>query len=294
MLKRLAAIDAGSNAIRLMVGDVIHTPIGPLVKKVGFYRLPFPIGQDVFCSGEIGRHYQRLLADAFHGMAHWLRVLSPDYTDGVATSAFRTASNGHQMVAWVSALTGVPLRIIDGLEEAKLIVAACPPRTTQELVLYVDIGGGSTELSAYQGDHCLLQTSVPVGALRPHVTGVGGEATAAKGDELSQVLSGLPRGDWVIMGTGGNVSKLPGMLGYKEGLPIRPKKITMLWQQLGGLSIEERILRYGLKPDRAESIVPALAILNRVLALLKVRQVLVPKCGVVDGLIHTMALEVLA
>jgi len=287
----LAAIDAGSNAIRLMVGDVIDTPSGPLVKKVGFYRLPFPIGHDVFRSGEIGSHYQDLLHDAFRGIAHWIRVLAPDHTEGVATAAFRAAANGHEVVAWLSHTTGVSLRVIDGLEEARLIVAACPPRAARQSVLYVDVGGGSTELTAYQGDACVLQTSVPIGALRlqGQSVGVGGDAYA----ELTDALSELPRENWVVMATGGNVSKLPGMLRQKDGAPIRPKKATLLWQQLLALSVEDRMLRYGLKPDRAESIVPALGILNHVLATSKARHVLVPKCGVVDGLIHTMALEVL-
>lgn len=293
MHRRLAAIDAGSNAIRLMVGDVIATHPLPLVKKVGFYRLPLPIGQDVFRSGEIGHHYQLRLRDAFLGMAHWLRVLCPDATEGVATAAFRAASNGIQISEWLTQETGIPLRVISGMEEAQLIVSACPARASHESVLYVDVGGGSTELTAYQGDTCVLQTSIPIGALRVSVQGLADGGDLANGTELSHALSDLPPADWVVMGTGGNVSKLPSMLGLKEGMPIRPKKIAVLWQQLRQLSVEERMIRYGLKPDRAESIVPALHILNHVLATATVRHVFIPKCGLVDGLIQTMALEVL-
>lgn len=288
--RRVAAIDAGSNAIRLLVADVLASDPSqqPLVKKVGFYRVPLAIGESVFRCGMMMDDDMDRLRHVMWGIHHWLQVFQPDECQGVATSAFRDAQNGEAVIEALGMETGLPIRVISGVEEAQLIVKAWPPTAWTGYRLYVDIGGGSTELTAFDGDRLLAQTSVPLGALRLLNQPDGDDAMAGF-DSVYRFIQGLPIAKWCVVGTGGNVSKLPSMLRIKDGELIRLKKIRMIWETLKPMAPTERMLLYSLKPDRATSIEPALHILTTIMTWVRANELQIPKCGLVDGLAMSMA-----
>ncbi|MCX7649305.1 MAG: exopolyphosphatase [Flavobacteriales bacterium] len=288
---RLAAADIGSNAVRFIFYNVYEGPSGPVFKKISVVRLPVRLGDEVFEAGKISPEKVQTLVKALRIFALMTEVHQCDHFRIVATSAMREAANSLQVVQEVYYQTGLEIQIIDGQSEAGLIFANLSDLNLPEKFqyLYVDVGGGSTELTLYANGHVVFSGSYNIGTLRM----LKGQNLKSEWKRMFRQLN-LFRGKRSIriIGTGGNINKLHRLAGLKEGQILKRKKLEEVYQQLCRLSYEDRLIKLGLNQDRADVIVPAAEVFLKIADRLNVSSIVVPKLGLSDGLIHTLFEEV--
>lgn len=285
---KLAAIDVGSNAVRLLVSNVFE--VGewqPFIRKADLYRVPVRLGEDAFVRGVISKERAK---DFFHAMEAFKALMAACHVEdylACATSAMRTATNGPDLVKQVRREVGLDIQIIDGAKEAELIALnRLDGRFLNGNFLYVDIGGGSTELSLYQDGVLRASRSFKVGTIRIKeglVTPKRWLGMQRWVEEKSIEVANLS-----AIGSGGNVNKLFSLTNSKTEKPVSLRRIQNVYNDLSQLSLEERMVRLGLKPDRADVIVPAGQILTNVMQWGGISQVFVPQIGLSDGLIHAL------
>lgn len=289
-IRTYGAVDIGSNAVRLLVSDVVEGARGPQFRKVTLARVPIRLGQDVFTGGRVSDELRGLLLEAVEGFAHLLRAYRVSRWRACATSAMREAANGADIVAQIRDRAGIEVEVIDGEQEARLIqdggVAAMqdPGRP----YLYADVGGGSTELTLYAGGRRISSRSFAVGTVRALAQAVD----PAQRDGMRLWLA-QARGDGkrpVVVGSGGNINKFQKMAGGKEGSPIALRRLRRTRDALARLTVDERVERLGLSLQRAEVIVPALDIFADVMRAAGARHLVVPKIGLADGIIRQLYL----
>lgn len=282
---KLAAADIGSNAVRFIFYNVYEQKPMPVFKKISVVRMPVRLGEDVFSAGRISAAKTEALIKALkafhlmadiHGCARF-RI--------VATSAMREAENSLEVVQKVYYQTGLEIHIIDGQTEASLIFQNLHELKLPDkhVYLYVDVGGGSTELTLYGKQRILFTGSFNIGTIRM----LQGQDLSHVWHELFSALDKLKLKKPVrIIGTGGNINKLHRLAGLKEGEPLKRKKLEEVYQLLKSLNYEERLIRLGLNQDRADVIVPAAEVFLNIANHLNISTFLVPKLGLSDGLIH--------
>lgn len=283
-----AAIDIGSNAVRLLIGDVVEREDHPVIKKISLVRVPIRLGEDVFDTGSIGNAKRDQLIKSLTAF----RLLSEVY--GVralrccATSAMREASNGTEVQALAERESGVAIERITGTTEADLIMNTF---WTQDLLkdrsyLYIDVGGGSTELTWIEKGHRKRSASFPLGTVRmlKHKVdeGLWAEINAFLGELREQ------HGQLAGIGTGGNINRL-----FKEnrnsyGQPLSRTDISKQRERIASFSLEDRVKKLRLRPDRADVIVPAADIFLRIMEATGIEEVFVPKVGLADGIIFEL------
>ena len=285
---RFAAIDIGSNAVRLLLARVLETGEGPVFKKESLVRFPVRLGDDAFLRGTISAPRSRQLLLALSGFSSLMEAYRPLSYRAVATSAMREAANGPALVERVKERCGLELEIISGQEEAGILYAnhfeqCLDPDGTY---LYVDVGGGSTELTLF-GEGCTrASASFDIGTVRL----LDGLVPATRWEELRGWLQAATRdcpAD-VAIGSGGNINKIFQLARRKPGKPLSTKRIRAIHQQLAALTLEQRIRDVGLRPDRADVIVPAAEIYLAVLHWAGIRRIHVPQIGLADGLVHQL------
>ncbi len=285
---KFGAIDIGTNAARLLVGEVDKSKQRLYVKKVSYTRIPLRLGEDVFDEGNISKKKGndfvktiqafRLISEIFE--VHTLRA--------VATSAMREAKNAEKILQKIQKETGVTIEIISGQEEADLIFGNFEVLDIDREIpfIVIDVGGGSTEVSIFENGHLISSRSFEIGTLR-----------ALKGKMDPAVWDFLH--DWIeenvdmtrphqIFGTGGNINKIHKILGAKQNESVSVIDIQALHQQLKPLSVIKRVELFQLKPDRADVIVPAMEIYLFILNQLGCSELFVPKVGLSDGMILKM------
>jgi exopolyphosphatase/guanosine-5'-triphosphate,3'-diphosphate pyrophosphatase len=283
-----AAIDIGSNAVRLLIGEVIEREDHPVVKKQTLVRVPIRLGEDVFDGGRIGNAKRDYLIKSLKAF----RLLSEVY--GVrnirccATSAMREATNREDVMHRVEMESGVHIEVINGRLEADLIVSTF---WTQDLLkdrsyLYIDVGGGSTELTWLEQGRRVKSASFKVGTVRllkekvkPHVW-----------DDLRSFLVDLraEHGPIMAIGTGGNINRIFKENGNSFGEPLHRNDIKHHRDRIASYTFEDRIRLLRLRPDRADVIVPAADIFLRILDHAGIEEVFVPKVGLADGIIYDL------
>lgn len=284
-----AGIDIGSNAIRLLINAVSGNPSSPDFKKVAFLRVPIRLGEDVFIKGEISEDKRQRLIEAMQGFSHMMKAYDVEAYRACATSAMRDAGNGSDIVDTIKKESGINIEIIGGLEEADIIYDAGSLNAWMDKkrnYLYVDVGGGSTEIVVYSNQQKMISESFQLGTVRMLVE-------AVQEDEVKRFKSWLKDvykkyAPLNIIASGGNINKVHKMLDKRSSEPHSYTEMKVLYEALKDLSYEERIRNYKLNTYRADVIIPALRIYLAVAKTCKVSEIYVPKVGVVDGLVRKL------
>lgn len=286
-----AAIDIGSNAVRLLVGEVIERDDHPVIKKQTLVRVPIRLGEDVFDGGAISGAKRDYLSKSLKAF----RLLSEVY--GVrnmrccATSAMREASNSDEVRARVEMESGVHIEVIGGKKEADLITNTF---WTQDLLkdrsyLYIDVGGGSTELTWIEGGKRVKSASFKVGTVRT----LKGKVNPGVWPEMQEFLNELraQHGQLMAIGTGGNINRIFKENGNLFGEPLGRADIQRQRDRIASHPLEDRVRLLRLRPDRADVIVPAADIFLRIMDFAGIEEVFVPKVGLADGIIYDLYMK---
>ena len=286
----LGAIDIGSNSIRLLITHVIPTPTYTYYKKVSITRLPVRLGADVFTQGEISKETGYRLVDAMRAFAAIMRVNGATDFRACATSAMREAKNSSRWIRRVRRASGIEIEVIDGEEEAKLVFQAKlfdRIHPEEPNLCFVDVGGGSTELTFFCEGKAMASRSFPLGTVRH----LGESEEEQVWSDLRAWLDGEVAqldGPVALVGAGGNINKAHKISGRPVEEPLSKQYLDRFSKQLESMTADERVLQLGLNMDRADVIVPALRIYRRVLRWTNATWVYVPKIGVSDGIIREL------
>ena len=287
-----AAIDIGSNAIRLLINNIEINGASTDFKKVAFLRVPIRLGEDVFTKKEISREKKQQLIDAMQGFSHIMKAyLVTDYR-ACATSALRDANNGKDIVNTIVKESGINIEIISGEEEAEIIYEAGSFDNVMDKsrnYLYVDVGGGSTEVVVYSNQHKITANSFQLGTVRMLVDAVTEDEEQRFKSWLKEIYK--KHTPLSIIASGGNINKIHKMLGKREKECLNYTETKVLYDRLKELSYEERIKNFKLKTYRADVIIPALKIFLDICEVCNVNEIYVPKVGLVDGIIHHLYMK---
>ncbi len=288
----LAAIDVGSNAARLLIKHVdIDVDGNRSLNKLLFLRIPLRLGMDVFGDGRISKDRGMEFLSAMKAYKQLMKVYHVRKYRACATSAMRDAKNGKALMKRIKNKAHVNLEIISGDEESGIIydnhLANLP---SQGAFLYVDVGGGSTEISFICNGQRIFGQSFNVGTIRLLKGKVKKNDLMALKTEVTKVTSGYD--NIKIIGSGGNINKLFRLANKKKKLEALPVDVLhKLYDSLSKMSVEERMVAYELKPDRADVIVPAAEIFLHVAASSKAKEIIVPNIGLADGIINDLLLK---
>jgi len=290
---RLAAIDIGSNAARLLISDVIIGPQGnPEFIKAALVRAPLRLGFEVFDKGEIPPNKVEKVIKTMKSYKLLLDVYEVKHLKACATSAMRDATNGAEIIRKVKAETGIEIKIISGQEEASLIYEnhIAENMTKEESYLYIDVGGGSTELTFFTDGKLVFKESFNIGTIRL----LKNQVSEALWDEMKEFIKDKTKGYHHVtaIGSGGNINKVFSLSKRKEGKPLQLDLLRDYYKEFSNLSVNQRMTLYHLREDRADVIVPALLIYINVMRWADTEEIYIPKIGLADGLIHTLYEEV--
>lgn len=290
---KLAAIDIGSNAARLLISEASPNSTGVMdFTKLNLVRVPLRLGFDVFNNNVISEKKANHLIDTIKAYKLLLDVYEVKYLKACATSAMRDASNGGVILQEVKAQTGIDIKIISGQEEAAFIyenhVAENMDKTKS--YLYIDVGGGSTEITLFGAGKQIFKESFNIGTIRLLQQQVTEAQWQVLKDFLKQQLKNV--GPVMAIGSGGNINKIFSLSKRKEGKPLSLDTLKDYYKELSSFTVEERIHLYSLREDRADVIVPALQIYVNIMRWADTLEIYVPKIGLADGLIHALYEEI--
>ena len=290
---RLAAIDIGSNAARLLISDVVPgTRPTPEFIKMALIRVPLRLGFDVFDKGEISASKTDKIIKTIKSYKYLLDVYEVKHLKACATSAMRDAVNANDIIKKIKAETGIEIEIISGQEEASLIYEnhVAENLNKDESYLYIDVGGGSTELTFFSDGKLVFKESFNIGTIRM----LKNQVTESHWDEMKEFIKTKTKGYHHVtaIGSGGNINKIFSLSKRKEGKPLSLELLRDYYKEFSTLSVTQRIALYHLREDRADVIVPALLIYINVMRWADTEEIFVPKIGLADGLIHTLYEEV--
>lgn len=298
----LAAIDIGSNAARLLIKSVTRQDDGTLqFQKQQFVRFPLRLGLDVFTQGKISKEREIQFIRMIKAFRQLMIIYNVVDYRACATAALRDAKNGEKIIKRIKHITGIPIEIISGEEEAqtiydnhieKLLIASANANQVNTAYLYVDVGGGSTEVSCIANGELRKSCSFNIGTLRMLSGTVSLDFINEMCDQICEMLDGLTGLTEVsIIGSGGNINKLYRLVPKKTKLKdrITLQQLERLYGQLSSISLEERIREFDLRPDRADVIVPAAQIFIAIARAVNSNAILVPTIGLADGIINKLA-----
>ncbi len=282
---KFAAIDIGSNAIRLLIEEV-HIDEGRYhIEKVSLTRVPVRLGEDVFTKGKIGKHKVNQLVKTMTAFAYLMEVHDTAIYRACATSAMREAKNKRAVIKKVKEESGIEIELLSGDEEANLIFSNyfAQNLNTKANYLYIDVGGGSTELTLIKNGKRIKGQSFELGTVR-----MLSNAVDAKVWERARrwIQSSFKDNEVVTaIGTGGNINTLFKIIGKKPNQTISLTEIKEQYEMLRALTMEQRITKLKMKPDRADVIIPACEIYLRLMGYAHISNMIVPKIGLADGVI---------
>lgn len=283
-----AAIDIGSNAVRLLFSHVHEQKGKTIFKKGELIRLPIRLGDDAFIKKEISADKVEKLVTAMKGFSELIKVFDVIAMKACATSAMRDASNGAEIIERIHKEAGIKVEIIDGKTEAATIFSNHIEEMLdpKQAYLYIDVGGGSTELTLISNGKVLAAKSFNVGTIRMLCSKVEKE----EWDEFKQWIKKNTAGikPLTAIGSGGNINKLYKMSGKKENKHLSYDKVKDMHDMLNAYTYEERITVLGLNPDRADVIIPATKIVITAMKHGDIEKILVPQIGLSDGIIHQL------
>ncbi|MEO9511769.1 MAG: exopolyphosphatase [Flavobacteriaceae bacterium] len=289
IIRKFAAVDIGSNAIRLLVNNVIEHGDKPAkFKKSALIRVPIRLGEDSFIAGKISERNLQRLTKAMQSFDLLMQVYGVEKYMACATSALREANNGQEIVEKVFKDSGIKINIIDGKREASIIAST----DLKDLIkkdrsyLYVDVGGGSTEFTVFSSGTLRTSKSFKIGTVRI----LNNLVKDAVWDEIKAWIGlHLNKEDKVeIIGSGGNINKLHKMSGRKVGQPLSFIWLNAQYHFLNSMEYDDRVSELGLNQDRADVIIPAAKIFLSAAKWSGAKKIHVPKVGLADGMIKTL------
>ena len=279
---RLAAIDIGSNAARLLITEVIQDNGKPQFNKLNLVRVPLRLGFDVFENKFISPEKEQMILNTIKSYKYLLEVYEVKHLKACATSAMRDASNSNEIIQKVKDETGIEIEVISGDTEATLIYENHVAENMDKAhsYLYIDVGGGSTELTFFADSKLVCKESFNIGK---------NQVEEKMWDEMKDFIKRGLKGhdnDVVAIGSGGNINKVFSLSKRKEGKPLSLELLKDYYKELSIFTVDERIRIYKLKEDRADVIVPALLIYVNVMRWANAQEIYVPKIGLADGLVQ--------
>ncbi len=282
-----AAVDIGSNAMRLLFCRAYDLGGKPHFSKEELIRLPIRLGEDVFLNGKISEKKAEKLITAMRGFHELIKVYEVDAFRAVATSAMRDASNSAEIIERIKNETGLTVEIIDGKLEAQLVFSNHIEEmlNPKHAYLYIDVGGGSTELTLYHNQKVIAAKSFNIGTVRMLLNKV-------EKDEWENMKEWIKKNTFGIqplhaIGSGGNINKIFKMT-KKENKNLSYSKLKGIHDMLNSYTLEERIDVLGLKPDRADVIVHASKIFTTIMKIADIEDIFVPQIGLSDGIVHDL------
>jgi exopolyphosphatase/guanosine-5'-triphosphate,3'-diphosphate pyrophosphatase len=272
----------------LLLARVIEESEEPLFKKEVLVRMPLRLGDDAFRSGMISEEKTQRLVETMVGFRHLISAYPALDFAAYATSALREAKNAGDVTARVRKAAGIDIEVIDGAREAEVIYAnhiehRLDPRKNY---LYVDVGGGSTEVTMIARGRRMGSNSFPVGAVRM----LQGRTSQRALDSLKAFVKRhrAEHGNMIAIGSGGNVNTMFKLARVKPDQPLSYARMREISDILSSYSLEERITKLGLRPDRADVIVPASSVYISVMKWGKIDKIFVPEVGLSDGIVHLL------
>lgn len=282
-----AAVDIGSNAMRLLFCRVYEVNGKPHFNKEELIRLPIRLGEDVFLNGKISERKAEKLTTAMRGFRELIKVYEVDAFRAVATSAMRDASNGDEVIARIKKEADLDVEIIDGKLEAQLVFSNHIEQllNPKHAYLYIDVGGGSTELTLYYNHKVVAAKSFNIGTVRMLLDKV-------EKDEWDNLKDWIKKNTYGIrplhaIGSGGNINKIFKMT-KKENKNLSYNKLKGIHEMLNSYTFAERVEILGLKPDRADVIVHASKIFITIMKTADIEDIFVPQIGLSDGIVHEL------
>lgn len=288
-----AAIDIGSNAVRLLIKEIKEEQGNAHFSKVLMLRVPLRLGFDVFDIGKISEKKEKNMIRLMKAFRHLMKIYDVKHCRACATSAMRDAKNGMDIIKQIEKKTGVHINIIDGQEEAKIIYNNHVEHMEDQKgnYMYVDVGGGSTEINLLSEGQLVCSRSYNIGTVRMLNNAVKDSEWERLKNDLAELAKSYPQTN--IIGSGGNINKL-----YRLADKKNKKKMTMqvsvlqeLHTRLKALSLEERMEQFGMKPDRADVIIPAGEIFLTIANIIGASYIHVPVIGLSDGIIDELYLQ---
>lgn len=286
---RFAAIDIGSNAVRLLIANIIESEDGFSYKKDTLLRIPLRLGDDAFMNQKLSDKKIKELTQTMVAFRNLMDVFKVTEYKAFATSAMREATNGVEVIKHIRNIANIKIEIITGNNEAKMIYSSHFEDTLDHRnnYLYIDVGGGSTELSIFNNNKVVASHSFNIGTIRM----LDNKDTESEWENLREWIKVNTKNlkPLIGIGTGGNINKLYRLSEEKEGIPLSYNKLKVLYNHLNSFSLKERIQILDLNQDRADVIIPACEIYLSVLKWAGIKLIHVPKVGLVDGIIvHLM------
>jgi exopolyphosphatase/guanosine-5'-triphosphate,3'-diphosphate pyrophosphatase len=284
---RLAAIDIGSNAARLLISDVSINNGKAEFNKINLVRVPLRLGFDVFDKKEISPEKTNMILHTIKAYKHLLEAYGVRHIKAAATSAMRDAVNAREIIDRVHKETGIPIEVISGGNEAALIYEnhIAENMDKDHAYLYIDVGGGSTELTFFARNKLVFSASFNIGTIRL----LKGQVTDSQWDNMKEFIKKETReylDNIVAIGSGGNINKIFSLSKRKEGKSLHIDLLKDYYKEFSSFPLADRMRLYKLREDRADVIVPALQIYINVMRWANAQEIYVPKIGLADGLIQ--------
>ena len=294
-IEKYGAVDIGSNAIRLLVMSVIEQKgRDTIFKKTSLVRVPIRLGAEVFLDGKISDTCANRMIDAMTAFKLLMKTHNISRFRACATSAMREASNGHQVAEAIEKKSGLSINIIDGNDEAAIIASTDLKNLIQDdkVFLYVDVGGGSTELTVFADGKNMASRSFKLGTVRLLEDRVNESIWGEMELWIKKELKDYKRVS--MIGSGGNINSIFKKSGKKLGKPLSYLYLSSYYELMKSLSYEERITELDMNPDRADVVIPATRIYLSAMKWSKAKNVYVPKIGLSDGIVKSLYNEKIA
>ncbi|MEP7165038.1 MAG: exopolyphosphatase [Ferruginibacter sp.] len=284
---KLAAIDIGSNAARLLITEVTQVNGDkPVFTKMNLFRIPLRLGFDVFENNHISLPRQEMLMETMIAYQHLMKAYEVDAVKACATSAMRDATNAAEIIKNVKKKTGIEIEVITGDMEATLVYEnhVAENMDKDHSYMYIDVGGGSTELSFFSNGILVFKKSYNIGTIRL----LKNKVTEAEWDVMKDEIKAVTKGhkEVAAIGSGGNINKIFSLSKRKEGKSLPLELLRDYYRELEAVPVAERISKYNLREDRADVIVPALLIYINAMRWANAVEIYIPKIGLADGLIQ--------
>ncbi|HEX7365979.1 MAG TPA: exopolyphosphatase [Pelobium sp.] len=285
---RYAAIDIGSNAIRLLIASILTDNGKTTFKKTSLIRVPLRLGDNAFLDQKISDKKSEDLIKTMSAFKNLMDVYGVEDYMACATSALREAENGPELVKKIKERAAIDLEIVGGEKEANIIYSSHIDQVFDhdKNYLYIDVGGGSTELSLFAEGKPVTSKSFNLGTIRI----LDGRDKTETWDDLKNWIITETKNykNLIGIGTGGNINKLFRLADGKEGSPLSYEKLEAQFEYLNSYTLTERIIKLGLNQDRADVIIPACQLFLTVMKTADIEQIHVPKVGMVDGIINIL------
>lgn len=293
-IRRFAAIDIGSNSVRLLIENVLENGGAPVFKKSALIRVPVRLGGNAFTDHKIPEVAVRNLLEAMLAFKHLMRANDVLHYKGCATAAMREASNGEEIVQRIREECGIEIEIINGKTEAAFIFKSqhAALASISENFVFVDVGGGSTEITIFSKGKLVGAKSFSIGTIRMLQNQVGKKQWNGMKEWLKSHIR--PLKNFSLVGSGGNINRMAKLVQLKPGKSIPFVKLQHWVDELKEHSYEERMKIFDLNPDRADVIVPAGEIFLSLMKWSGSTEIFVPKVGLGDGIVREAYREWLA